>query len=171
MAGFNNEGGFTGYVLSTDLKTQYSPMALIYESKISAGFKNKLLEISYNLGHDPNKLLAVFAQETGETFSPSIRSGDSQVGLLQFTGTAITQINNKFGTTYTKAQLEVMSAEDQLIVVQQYFQSINKTITTIDDYALATFSPKNVGKSANSVIYKKGEDRYKKNLLSLFLRL
>jgi RHS repeat-associated protein len=98
VAGFNNEGGFTGYVLSTDLKTQYSPMALIYESKITASFKNKLLEISYNLGHDPNKLLAVFAQETGETFSPSIRSEDGQVGLLQFTGAAITQINSKFGT-------------------------------------------------------------------------
>lgn len=31
------------------------------------------------------------------------------------------------------------------MVVQKYFQSINKTFVTIEDYALATFSPANTG--------------------------
>ena len=162
-ASFNKDGNFTGYNDVSDMKTQYTPEAILYQDKVSSGFKNKLLEISYNLGHDPNKLMAVFAQETGETFSPSIKSGDGQVGLIQFTGTAIKQINSKFSSDYTKATLVKMSAEDQLVVVQRYFQSINKTMVTIDDYALATFSPKNVGKTSSTVIYSKGSDRYTKN--------
>jgi hypothetical protein len=163
VAGFNSGGDFTGYVAASDMKSVYSPADILYQDKVASTFKDKLLEISFNLKQDPNKLMAVFAQETGETFSASTKSADGQVGLIQFTGTAITQINSTFGTSYTKAGLEVMTAEAQLDVVQQYFQTVHKSIVTINDYALATFSPKNTGKSNGTVIYSKGEDRYKKN--------
>ena len=163
IAGFNKKGGFEGYYLATDMITKYQSSNILYRDKVSSKFIAKLLEVSYTLGQDPNKLMAVFAQETGEKFSPNIRSADGQIGLLQFTGAAITQINSVFNTAYSKSQLEKMTAEEQLLVVQQYFQSINKKINTIDDYALATFSPKNVGKSSSTVIYIKGSDRYFKN--------
>jgi len=56
-----------------------------------------------------------------------------------------------------------MTAEAQLDVVQQYFETINKSLVTINDYALATFSKKNTGKSSGTVIYSKGAESYKKN--------
>lgn len=163
VAGFSKAGDFTGYVAASDMTSVYKPADILYQDKVASTFKDKLLEISFNLKQDPNKLMAVFAQETGETFSASTKSADGQVGLIQFTGTAITQINKTFGTSYTKAGLEVMTAEAQLDVVQQYFETINKPLVTINDYALATFSPKNTGKSSGTVIYSKGADRYKKN--------
>jgi RHS repeat-associated protein len=160
-----NEGEFLGYykngVYSDNNK--YSPEALLYEDKISDGFKSKLLKISFELKQDPNKMLAVFAQETGETFNPGIKSKDGQVGLLQFTQVAIDQINKVFNTSYTKESIVKMTAEEQLDVVKLYFEMIHKPLTTIEDYALATFSPSNIGKSSDTVLYEKGNSRYKKN--------
>jgi RHS repeat-associated protein len=166
VAGFNKEGGFSGYYLSTDLKTQYSPEALLYESKFDSDFKSKLLEVSYNLGHDPNKLLAVMAQETGDKFKPDVWNGNTAVGLIQFTSIALTEINKQNNTSYTKESVSKMTAVEQLNLVQKYYQLPilkNKTFKEIEDYAIATFAPAYMGKGSSTVIYKTGDKGYKQN--------
>lgn len=166
IAGFNKEGGFTGYYSATDVKTLYSPEAILFQDKVSSDFKDKLLEVCYNLKQDPNKLMAVMAQETGETFKADIWNGRTAVGLIQFTNIALKAINKQKGTSYTKESVSKMTAIEQLDLVQAYYQTPilkRASFKTIEDYAVATFSPANVGKASSNVIYKKGSVGYTKN--------
>jgi len=154
------DGKFVGY-FNGDKQYQASP--IIYENLVSADFKEKLLTISYNLGHDPNKLMAVMAQETGNKFTANVKNGLGAVGLIQFTDIAVTAINNAFGTSYTDATLIKMTATEQLSVVEQYFSIPllkNKSFKTIEDYALANIWPAAMGKSLDAVIWTTGSTHY-----------
>jgi len=157
VAGFNKKGVSLGYFKSTDLKTQYKPVALFYESLYSSDFKKKLLEICFILGQDPNKLLTVMAHETGETFKPNIWNGTTAVGLIQFTDIALKEINNTFSTNYTKDSVAAKTAVEQLDLVRMFYQTPmlkNVHFNKIEDYAVANFAPGFIGKSENTTIFK-----------------
>ncbi|MBF7997621.1 hypothetical protein [Rahnella laticis] len=78
------------------------------------------------------------------------------VGLIQFTGNAVTQINNVHGENITKLQLALMDEVEQLDYVKKYFTSRNDLINKMkgpDDIYLFIFCPEGVGESDDYVLY------------------
>ncbi|MGH1336867.1 MAG: RHS repeat domain-containing protein [Aureispira sp.] len=151
---------FIGYFDSEG--NQYKEKTLLFEYKMSANFKNKLLQVSYGLGHDPNKLVAVMRQENGAKFPSAsqwdLGTGTRAVGLIQFTQAAINQMNKVYQTDYTKTGLSQMTEVEQLDVVKQYYQMYNhKDFSTLSDYALATFAPAYMGSPPNTGLYTKAQ--------------
>jgi len=110
------------------------------------------------------------AVETGGTFSPSIRSGgakDGAVGLAQFTGTAIDDMNRlrPKNDQLTRDGLAEMGFDEQSKVVTEYLSTAlsrknmqGKEISGADLYT-AVFSPAAIGKPMNSTIYDKSVNR------------
>jgi hypothetical protein len=150
---------FVGYF--NDKNQQYQPSPILYEEKVTPDFKQKLLEISYRLGHDPNKIMAVIRREAGPTFKANAENGTGAVGLIQFTDDAVSQINKVYGTNYTDDILLKMTEVEQLEVVYKYFNMYKtKSFKNIEDYAMATIWPAAMGRSLDSVIWTEGDPGY-----------
>lgn len=144
-----------GQKLSTDQKQAIGQMVSDLKAK---GFDVKADDI-----------VNFMAVETAGTFSPSIRSGGKKngaVGLAQFTQIAVDDMNRfrKAGDKLTKTKIGNMSFTDQSKVVTEYLSTAlgrknmqGKNISASDLYA-AVFSPKAIGKSANSTIYSGGRN-------------
>jgi RHS repeat-associated protein len=137
-------GEFTRYALESDREQSFTPSSIIYKDKVSNEFIEKVLEISYNLGLDPNKLMAVMAQESN--LNPQAKNPDGAVGLIQFTGIAIKQINKDYNLNLTKDDIFKMSAIKQLDLVEKFYSKMAKKIRTIEDFAVTTFAPAHLGK-------------------------
>ena len=90
---------------------------LAWGNKVSLAFRNRVKDIAANLQTDPNFLMACMAFESGETFSPSIKSkaGSGATGLIQFMPTTAQAL----GTTTQK--LAAMSAVKQFDYIEKYF--------------------------------------------------
>jgi len=128
---------------------------IIYASKVSAGFKSRVLLVAQQLGFDPNYLMAVMAFETGEKFLPGHYKSSGAVGLIQFTTVGAGTVDS------TKEALAELSAEEQLLQVQRYFEYWIKDkgpVTTLEDAYMVVFCPAGVGKSAESVLYSEAAD-------------
>lgn len=85
----------------------------------------------------------------------------SAVGLIQFTGPAVRQINSTHGLNVTKQQLSLMDEIEQLDYVKLYFTSnmtLLRRMKTSDDIYLYIFSPIGVGKDDNYALYSKQRD-------------
>ncbi|MCH9681504.1 MAG: hypothetical protein K0V04_08730 [Deltaproteobacteria bacterium] len=127
---------------------------IIFASKVSSEFKSRLLLIAEQLHVDPNILMAVMAFETGEKFEPGYYPNKA-VGLIQFTGPGAKTVDS------TKDALSKLSAEDQLLEVQRYFQywiDIKGPVTTLEDAYMVVFCPEGIGKPADYVLYSKATD-------------
>ena len=139
---------------------------LLFKSKMLPEFKNELLRVCKELGQDPNKLVAVMRLENGHNFPNTAQWSKNRVGigLIQFTSTAIQQMNRVYKTSYTKDLIAQMSSIEQLQLVQQYYQ-MYKGFNSLGDYALATFAPAFMGASGNTGVYTKFKDgtRYSNN--------
>ncbi|WP_050490161.1 hypothetical protein [Aeromonas jandaei] len=83
------------------------------------------------------------------------------VGLIQFTGPAVQQINNVHGTNITKQDLALMDELEQLDYVKKYFTSRKDLINKFkgpEDIYLFIFCPEGVGKDDDYVLYSKQDD-------------
>lgn len=126
--------------------------------KVSAEFKSKVVDISKDLGIDPNDLMAVMAFESGGTFSPSVKNPrGTATGLIQF----IESTAKGLGTT-TK-DLAKMSAEDQLDYVKKHFKPYKGRLKNVQDVYMAVLWPRAIGKGPNYVLWKKGTKAYADN--------
>lgn len=127
--------------------------------KVSSAFKTKLLQIASDLKVNPNFLLAVMSFESGETFSPSIKSGGGTgaVGLIQF----MPDTAKSLGTT--TAALATMTAEDQLDFVARYFRQFKKPLLTIEDVYMAVLMPSAIGKGSDFALFRKPSKAYTQN--------
>ncbi|MFB2861878.1 hypothetical protein ACE1BV_00395 [Aeromonas hydrophila] len=94
------------------------------------------------------------------------------VGLIQFTGPAVQQINKVHSTNITKQDLALMDELEQLDYVKKYFTSRKDLIEKFkgpEDIYLFIFCPEGVGKDDDYVLYSKhdddefGVDYYKSN--------
>lgn len=129
-------------------------MILIFEDKLPTtgrtGIKQRILDISKNLGISPNWLMAVINFETAGTFSPSIRNKFTQAtGLIQFVPTTARSL----GTSVE--ELKGMSFIRQLDFVERYYMPYKKKIKGFTDLYLATFFPLAIGKPDNWVLRSK----------------
>ena len=114
---------------------------LIWGSKVSPVFKERIIWTANDLGFDPNYLMACIAFESGETFSPSIKNaaGSGATGLIQF----MPATARSLGTT--TAKLAAMTAEDQIRYVYKYFKPYKGKLKTLEDIYMAILWPKAVG--------------------------
>jgi hypothetical protein len=119
-------------------------MALIYEDKVPASYRKAFIDkvniISYNLGIDPNWLMAIMYFESARTFSPSITNPIGAVGLIQF----MPATAKGLGTTTTA--LKGMTAVKQLDYVYKYLLPYKGKMKNYIDCYFAVFFPLAIGK-------------------------
>lgn len=115
---------------------------LVWGDKIGCKERQKVMEVSKNLGVDPNWLMTVIALETAETFSPSIDNGIGYVGLIQFGADAAKDV----GTT--QSALVKMSFVDQMKYVEKHLTKNKSKFKTLADLYLAVLYPSASGKGS-----------------------
>ena len=129
-------------------------MALIYEDKVPASYRKAFVDkvkiISYNLGIDPNWLMAIMYFESARTFSPSITNPIGAVGLIQF----MPATAKGLGTTTTA--LKKMTAVNQLDYVYKYLKPYKGKINNYTDTYFAVFFPLAIGKPDDWTIQSNG---------------
>lgn len=132
---------------------------LIWGSKVSAVFKDRVRWIADELGFDPNWLMACMAFESAETFRANIRNaaGSGAVGLIQF------MPSTAKGLGTSSAELANMSPEDQLKFVYKYFEPFRGRIQSLDDMYMAILWPKAVGKPDEYQLFVRGGVAYRQN--------
>ena len=151
--------------------TQPKKEDLIFGDKLSESEQKKVREVAEALGADPNDLMAVMAAETGGTFDPAERAGkNGAVGLIQFTNTAITEMNKGLPADQriTKADLETVSFNEQMDHAQSYMQTMMERYNgpanpDRGDLYAAVFSPALVDNSDTSRIYGGNSKEYRAN--------
>lgn len=132
---------------------------LAWGSKVSEGFRRRVVEIADGLGCDPNHLMAAMAFETGETFSPSVRNaaGSGATGLIQFMPATATLL----GTT--TAELAAMTAEAQLDYVEKYFRPYRRRLRSLEDVYMSILWPAAIGKPNDHVLFRSPTKAYAQN--------
>lgn len=128
---------------------------LIYENKVPASYRTafiaKVIQVSKNLGINPNWLMALIDFESAGSFSPSKTNSLGYTGLIQFGPGAATDLK----TTLTA--LRNMTAVQQLDYVERYYKmwykrlKINAPNSYIDTYLITLF-PIAVNKGLDFVI-------------------
>ncbi|PZW41623.1 transglycosylase-like protein with SLT domain [Mesonia algae] len=126
-------------------------MALIHETSVPnsyrAAFLEKLVQVSKNLGINPNWLMLVIYWESARSFSPSKKNPYSgATGLIQF------MPSTAKGLGTTTAQLAQMTAVEQLDYVEKYYSPYKHKIKSFIDLYFATFYPAAIGKPDNYVL-------------------
>jgi hypothetical protein len=121
----------------------------------------KLRQVVRNLGlpaHNVQDFMGCMAWETGETFSPSVKSPVSTAtGLIQFMkATAI-------GLGTTVEALAKMTVVEQLGYVEKHFLPYRKKIKNLGDIYLAILWPVGIGKSDDTVLWQEGDGQYLPN--------
>lgn len=124
--------------------------------KVSPAFRQKVQLVATALGGPSalaSWLMACMAQESGETFSPSIRNeaGSGATGLIQF----MPQTAAVLGTT--TAALAAMSDIEQLDYVRRFFWPWRGKLHTLGDVYMAILWPEAVGKPDDFVLFDKAD--------------
>lgn len=133
-------------------------MILAWGSKVSAAFRERVLQVAQDLGCDPSWLMACMAFETGQTFSSWVKNAVSgATGLIQF----MPSTARSLGTT-TDA-LATLSAEDQLLYVHRYFKPYAGKINSLSDCYMAILWPAAIGFPDDHVIFGEGSKAYLQN--------
>ncbi len=130
---------------------------LAWGAKVSSDFRQRVREISVEIGCTPDDLMACMAFETGETFSPSVRNRHSgATGLIQFMPSTAEWL----GTT--TSALASMTAVQQLDFVERYFRG-RRGIRTLEDLYMAILWPRAVGKPDSELLFAKPSVAYAQN--------
>jgi hypothetical protein len=130
---------------------------IAWGAKVSAAFKDRLIEIARNIDVDPNYLISAIAFETGETFSPSVKNPSGATGLIQFLPDTATEL----GTS--TAALAAMTAIEQMDYVEKYFNPYRNMLETIEDVYMAILWPAAIGKANSWVLFSKPSAQYDRN--------
>lgn len=121
----------------------------------------KLRQVVRNLGlppHNVQDFMGCMAWETGETFSPSIKSPVSTAtGLIQF------MKNTAIGLGTTVEALAKMSVVEQLGYVEKHFLPYRKKIQNLGDIYLSILWPAGIGKPDTHVLWEEGDGQYLPN--------
>lgn len=114
---------------------------LRWGAKVSHAFRFRLRQIAAELGTQADWLMACMAFESAETFSPSVKNGagSGATGLIQF----MPATARGMGTTVET--LALMTAEQQLEYVREYFLPYRGRLNSLSSVYMAILWPKAVG--------------------------
>ena len=122
-------------------------------------FAEEVVGLAFDLGTDPEALMAVMEFESG--FSTSIRNaaGSGATGLIQF----MPSTAKSLGTT-TDA-LAQMTRKEQMVYVRKYFMQFGDRLRNgdIDDVYMTVLYPAAVGKPDSYVLFRSGTTAYRQN--------
>jgi len=136
-------------------------LALPGLDKMSSAFVRGLVDLAQRNGWDPSGIALVIYSES--RFIPSAHNplpGSSATGLLQF----IESTAKMLGTT--TAAIAKMSAEEQLPLVEKYFQMTlkGKVPDRFEDYYFPVLGRSDlVGKPDDTIIWSAGSEEYDNN--------
>jgi len=131
---------------------------LAWGKKVSPAFKDKVIEISAELGIDPNNLMAAMAFESARTFSADVVNQHSgAVGLIQF----MPATAKALGTS--SAALKKMTPVAQLDFVRLYFLPNKGRLNNLDDVYMAILWPAAIGRPASYTLFARGTKQYDQN--------
>ncbi len=129
-----------------------TPDTLIYRSRVSREFAERVCRIGEKIALEPNLLMACMAFETGLTFSASVKNPrSSATGLIQFMATTARGL----GTTVQR--MAKMSEVEQLGYVEEYFRRAiarHGPIRTLEDCYMAILWPAAIGKQPGYVLFR-----------------
>ena len=133
-------------------------MELAWGKKVSPAFKRRVIEISAELGMDPNNLMAAMAFESARTFRADIENPFSgAAGLIQF----MPATAKGLGTS--TAALKKMTPVAQLEFVRRYFLPQKGRLNDLNDVYMAILWPRAVGRPASHVLFVNGSRQYSQN--------
>jgi len=123
-------------------------------------FRRELVLLSDRQGLDPSYLAAVMRFESG--IDPKAQNPSSKcTGLIQFCKTARDMLG------VTNDDLMKMSAEEQLPLVEKYFEYVQRQKkvrrTSLEDHYMAVFAPSFIGSSPSATVYSAPSDAYRLN--------
>jgi hypothetical protein len=131
---------------------------LAWGKKVSSAFKRRVIEISAELGMDPNNLMAAMAFESARTFRADIENPLSgAVGLIQFMPATAKGLG-----TSTRA-LKKLTPVAQLDFVRRYFLPQKGRLNDLNDVYMAILWPRAVGRPASYVLFVNGSRQYSQN--------
>lgn len=132
---------------------------IIYGSQVTNEFSQKVIQISGELGLNPNYLMAAMAFETGGSFDPAQKNfaGSGATGLIQF----MPKTAEGLGTS--TADLANMSAIEQLDYVKAYFMPYTGKLNTLEDLYMAILWPRAIGQPNSYVLWSQGTKAYELN--------
>jgi hypothetical protein len=128
---------------------------LAWGQKVSPRFTKKLMqlcsEFDWSVEH-ADWLMACMAFETGETFRADIKNGagSGAIGLIQFMPATVARLG------YAYREIEMMTPEEQLNVVRDYFRPYAPRIKSLSDMYMAILLPKYIGKTDSGVLFSRG---------------
>lgn len=129
-------------------------MLLAWGARVPTAFATSVIHTCNRLGiNEPSWLMACMAFETGETFSPSVRNaaGSGAIGLIQFMPSTAAAL----GTTVEA--LATMTATDQLVYVERYFQYLKGKLHSLGDVYGAILWPGMIGKPDSYVLFRQDD--------------
>lgn len=128
--------------------------------KLGDEFINAVDAMAARLGTKSEWILGVMSYETGGTFSPSARNKKSgATGLIQFMPKTAAGLGTSTGA------LADMSALEQLVYVEKYFESKKGRLNSFNDVCMAVFFPAAIGKGEDHVLFRAGTKAYTQNPL------
>jgi hypothetical protein len=131
---------------------------LAWGKKVSPAFKRRVVEISAELGIDPNFLMAAMAFESARTFSASIQNASSKAtGLIQF----MPATAKALGTSIEA--LKTMTPVAQLDYVKLYFAPYRGKLKDLNDVYMAILWPRAIGRPASYILFAQGSTQYQQN--------
>jgi hypothetical protein len=140
------------------------PGAIAWGAKVSPEFKKRVVEICNELSMNPDYLMTCMAFETGESFKASQpnMNGGSAIGLVQFTKTAIDDLNQKYNIQppLTRERLAAMTDADQLNYVRLYFLHYKGKLSSLEDTYMVILAPVAVGRGPDGTVYKKEDSKH-----------
>lgn len=145
--------------LLEELRMEQTPAPLndtnrtvIWGTKVSPVFKDRLFWLCEELDINPDYLMACMAFESAETFRADIKNaaGSGATGLIQF------MPSTALGLGTTVAKLAEMTPEDQLNFVYKYFRPYRGRLRTLEDTYMAILLPSMVGRPLETTLFSGG---------------
>ena len=140
---------------------KYTPSSVTLSgSHLNKEFLDKVKRVAKNLNCDYEDLLAVMNSESGLNPAKWNRS-KSAVGLIQFTNSALAEINRVYGIQLTKEDVSKMNAIEQLDLAEKYLKITTRKfggrkLSAADLYA-SLYLP---ARAKNDILTRRGEDYY-----------
>ena len=140
---------------------KYAPSSITLSgSHLNKEFLDKVKQVAKNLNCDYEDLLAVMNSES--SLNPAKwNSSKSAVGLIQFTNSALAEINRVYGIQLTKEDVAKMNAIDQLDLAEKYLKITTRKfggrkLSAADLYA-SLYLP---ARAKNDILTRRGENYY-----------
>lgn len=131
-------------------------MSLLFLNKVTINqqaFEEKVKEISYKLGINPNWLMFLIDWESAGSFSPSKENSFGCVGLIQFCSDAKgLDYKTIGGVQYKMSAIKAMSNVEQLNLVYEYLKPYKGDMKSFYDLYFAILWPIALGENDSYVI-------------------